>query len=97
MPVVHRNRRARTIDEHLLADLVLLTKHHIKLRAPTLIQLAEARVAIAVWIGLPVLLPQQLQRDVLVAAQLLVNPGERGRSVRAGFFSAIVGGESEAR
>jgi hypothetical protein len=42
VPVIDRNRRARPIDEHLLARLVFLPQHHIELRAPTLVQLAKA-------------------------------------------------------
>ena len=80
--VINRNRRARPIDEHLLARLVLLAQHHVELRAPALVQLAEPRVAIAIRIGLPVFLPQQLQRHVLAAAQLLVDRGEVGRRAR---------------
>ena len=58
---------------------MLLPQHHVKLRAPALVQLAEARIAIALRVGLPVFLPQQLQGHVLAAAQLLVDGGEVGR------------------
>jgi hypothetical protein len=80
--VVHRNRRARPVHEHLLAGFVLLPQHHVKLRAPALVQLAEPRVAIAVRAGLPVFLPQQLQRHILTAAQLLVDRGEVWQGAR---------------
>jgi hypothetical protein len=82
VPVVHRNRRAGPIHKHLLAGFVLLPQHHIEFRAPTLVQLAEARVAVALRVPLPVFLPQQLQRHVLAAAQLLVDRGEVGRRTR---------------
>jgi hypothetical protein len=72
----------RPIDEHLLAGFVFLPEHHVELGTPALVQLAEARVAIAVRIGLPVFLPQQLQSHVLVAAQLLMNRGEVRWSAR---------------
>lgn len=69
VPIVHRNRRTSPIDEHLLTRLVLLTQHYVELRAPTLVQLAEARRAIAIRIRLPAFFPQQLP-------QLLMNRGE---------------------
>ena len=40
---------------------MLLPQHHVELPAPALVQLAEAAVAIAVRVGFPVLLPEQLQ------------------------------------
>jgi hypothetical protein len=42
VPVIYRNRRARPIDKHLLARLVLLTQNHIELRAPRLRHLRSA-------------------------------------------------------
>ena len=30
-PVVHRNRRARPVDEHLLPGLVVLAQYHVEL------------------------------------------------------------------
>ena len=76
VPVIDRNRRACPIDEHLLARLVLLPQHHVELRPPTLVQLAEARVAIAIRVRLPVFFPQQLQSQMTVLPQLLMDRGE---------------------
>ena len=82
VPVIDRYRRTGPIDKHLLARLVLLPQHHIEFGAPALVQLAEARVAIAIRGRLPIFLPQQLQGHILVAAQLLVNRGEVWRCAR---------------
>ena len=71
-----RDRGSRPIDEQLLAGLVLLAQHHILLAAPALVQLAEAAVAIAVRVCLPVLLPEQLLRQVWMLLSLLVKVGE---------------------
>ena len=54
-----------------------LPHRHRNLRCPAAVQLAKARVAIAVGILLDVLVPQDLQRDVL-ALQLAVNRGPVG-------------------
>ncbi len=78
MAIPNRNRRAGPIDKHFLAGLVLLSENHVEFRPPALVQLAEPRVAIAIRVGLPVFLPQQLQGHVLAAAQLLVDHGEVG-------------------
>jgi len=73
--VVNRNGIAGPIDEQLLSSLVLLAQHDVLLAAPALIQLAEAGVAIAVRVGLPVLLPQQLLSYVRMGLPLLVKLG----------------------
>src|SRR6266481_1738822 len=61
---------------------MLLPQNHIELRPPTLVQLAEARVAIALRVPLPVFLPQQLQGHILTAVQLLVDRSEVGWRTR---------------
>jgi hypothetical protein len=53
-----------------------LAQHDILLAAPALIQLTETGVAIAVGVGLPVLLPQQLLSYVRMGLPLLVKLGE---------------------
>ncbi len=55
---------------------VLLAQHDILLAPPALIQPAETGVAIAVRIGLTVLFPQQLQRQVWMKLPLPVHLGE---------------------
>jgi hypothetical protein len=79
---MNRNRSTGPIDKHPLARFVLLAQHDIELRAPALIQVAESGVAIAFWIRLPVLLPQQLQGHMLVLLQFLVNCGKVGQRAR---------------
>ena len=74
--VVDRDGGSRPIDEQLLAGLVFLAQHHILLPAPALVQLAETGVAIAVRVGLPVLLPEQLLGQVWMHLPLLVKLGE---------------------
>jgi hypothetical protein len=64
------------IDKQLLSSLVFLAQYDILLAAPALIQLAEAGVTIAVRVGLPVLLPQQLLGHVWMTLPLLVKVGE---------------------
>jgi hypothetical protein len=51
---------------------VLLPHHHIGLLPPSPVMMAEAAVRIAVRMGDPILLPQQLQRHVAVPLQLLM-------------------------
>src|SRR4051812_4016953 len=63
------------IYEQLLARLVLLAENNILLAAPALIQLAEA-VAIAVWVGPPVFLTQQLLPQMRMLLPLPVEIGE---------------------
>ena len=58
--VVNRYGIASPIDKQLLSSFVLLAQHDILSAAPALIQLTETGVTIAVWISLPVFLPQQL-------------------------------------
>ena len=58
--IVDRDGGSRPIDEQFLAGLVFLTEHYILLAAPALVQLAKTGIAIAVRVGLPVLLPEQL-------------------------------------
>src|SRR5436190_24166580 len=62
--VVDRDSGSRPIDKQFLAGLVFLAQHHVLLPAPALKQLTETRIAIAVRVGLPVLLPEQLLGQV---------------------------------
>jgi hypothetical protein len=61
----HRHHVAGVVDEQLVATGVGLPHRDRDPRGPAAIQLAEARVAIAVGLPLDVLVPQDLQRDVL--------------------------------
>src|SRR5579863_510658 len=74
--VVDRDGGSRPIDEQLLAGLVFLTQNHVLLAPPALKQLAETRIAIAVWVSLPVLLPEQLLGQVGMYLPLLVKVGK---------------------
>jgi hypothetical protein len=74
--VVNRNGIAGPIDEQLFSSLVLLARHDILFAAPALIKLAEAGVAIAVRVGLPVLLLQQLLRHMCMLLPLPMKVGE---------------------
>ena len=71
--IVYRNRRAGVIDEHLLAGAVCLPQYQIELLQPTPVQIAEPAVTIAVRVALAPFLPDQLQRQILVALQFFVN------------------------
>src|SRR5579872_261483 len=82
--VVNRNGVASPIYEQLLSSLVFLAQHNISLAAPALIQLTETGVAIAVRVGLPVLLPQRLLSYVRMGLPLLVKLGEAGSGRTAG-------------
>jgi hypothetical protein len=55
--IVYWNRGTGPVDESLLAGLVYLAKNHILLPAPTLVELAEATVAIPFRMHLPVFFP----------------------------------------
>jgi len=77
--ITNWNRRAGPVDEGVLACLVPLPHHHVEFLAPALIQLAEPTVTIAVGVGLAVLLPKQLHRNVVVTAELLMDHGKARR------------------
>ena len=72
---MNRNRGAGIIDEHLLAGAVLLSQHHILSLQPTAVQLAEATVVISIRVLVAILLPEQLQGDVLIGLQLVSEAG----------------------
>src|SRR5258708_31118536 len=74
--VVDWDGGSRPIDEQLLAGLVFLAQYYILLAAPALVQLAEAGVAIAIRVGLPILLPKQLLGQVRMTLTLLMKVGE---------------------
>ena len=66
---------------------MLVAQHPIQMATPALVELAEAAVAVTVRVGLTILLPQQLQRQMAVGLQFLV----KVRKVRrgpAGFVAA---------
>ncbi len=77
--IVQGDGGTRPVDEQFLARPVLLAQHHVLLAAPALVQLAEAAIAVAVWVGLPVLLPKQQQREVAVPLELFVDSRKVGR------------------
>src|ERR1700722_711236 len=60
--ILHRNRGTGPVHETLLARLVYLAKNYILLPPPTLVEFAEATVAVSFRMNLPVLFPSQLQR-----------------------------------
>src|ERR1700722_15618718 len=74
--VVDRDGCSRPIDEQLLAGLVFLAQNYILLAAPALIQFTETGVAIAIRVGLPILLPKQLLGQVRMTLTLPVKVGE---------------------
>ena len=75
----HRHGVAGVVHEHLVAAQVGLAHGHRQARLPATVELAEADVAIAVRLGVDVLVPQDLQGDVL-ALQLPV----QDRPIRLG-------------
>src|SRR5882762_613627 len=68
--IVYRDRCTGPVHETLLARLVYLAKNYILLPTPTLVELAEATVAISFRMNLPVLFPSQLQRQMAMLLQL---------------------------
>src|SRR5207247_10509274 len=74
--VVDRNRSPSKVDKELLTGLVLLTQHHVQALPPVLVQLAEAAVAVAFRVSLTVLLPGQLQGQMVMALKLVVKARE---------------------
>ena len=73
----HRHRVAGVIDEQLVATHVGLPHRDRELAFPDSVQLAEARVAVALRIARDVLVPQDRQRDVL-ALELAMDSGPVG-------------------
>src|SRR5437660_2630640 len=74
--IVYRNRGTGPVDESLLARLVYLAKNYILLPAPTLVELAEATVAVSFRMNLPVLFPSHLQRQMAMLLQLRMQVGK---------------------
>src|SRR6202795_1274066 len=74
--IVHRNRGTGPVHETLLARLVFLAKNYILLSAPTLVEPAEATVAVSFRMNLPVLFPSQLQRQMAMLLQLRMQGGK---------------------
>ena len=70
-----RDGVSRIIDKQFFSGAVLLPQHQIQLAGPLLIQLTEPAVLVTVGIGLLVLLPNQLQRDMLVAVEIFMDGG----------------------
>ncbi len=64
---------AGIVHKQLLSSPVVLTHHHVQLALPGPIVLAKPAVLIPLWMGFPVLLPDQEKGDVL-APQLLFDP-----------------------
>src|SRR6266478_21160 len=62
--IVHRNRCTGPVHETLLARLMYLAKNYILLSAPTLVEPAEATVAVPFRVHLPVFFPSQLRVQV---------------------------------
>src|SRR6266849_5850399 len=74
--IVHRNRCTGPVHETLLARLVYLAKNYILLPAPTLVEPAEATVAVPFRMHLPVFFPSQLQRQMAMLLQLRMQGGK---------------------
>src|SRR5438876_11867097 len=74
--IVYRDRGTGPVHETLLARLVYLTKNYILLPAPTLVEFAEATVAVSFRMNLPVLFPSQLQRQMAMLLQLRMQVGK---------------------
>ena len=76
--VIDGNGISGVVDEKLLAGLVLLAEHHVQVASPTLVEFAQARVAVTVGMILVVLLPPQLQRQMAVGLEFFVQKGKVG-------------------
>ena len=74
--IVHRNRCTGPVHKTLLARLIYLAKNYILLPAPTLVEPAEATVAVPFRMHLPVFFPSQLQRQMAMLLQLRVQSGK---------------------
>jgi hypothetical protein len=74
--IVHRNRCTGPVHKTLLARLIYLAKNYILLPAPTLVEPAEATVAVPFRMHLPVFFPSQLQRQMAMLLQLRVQGGK---------------------
>ena len=74
--IVNRNGVTGPIDKQLLSSLVFLAQHDFLLAPPALVQFAEARVAVPFRLGLPILFPNQSQRQVRMLLQLVLDRPE---------------------
>ncbi|PYR98478.1 MAG: hypothetical protein DMG12_22790 [Acidobacteria bacterium] len=70
-----RDRVSRIIDEQLFSGTVLLPQDQVQLVGPLLIQPTEPAVLVTIGIGLLVLLPNQLQGDMLVPVEIFMDGG----------------------
>src|SRR5882672_5718479 len=93
--VIDRDGVARPIDEHLFPGPVFLPENDILVPIPALVQLAEATVAIAAGLTCAVLLPNQLECQMLVALKLAVNLNEVWRSPRCQTPTSRLSGEEQ--
>src|SRR5580704_9622875 len=69
-PIMDRDRVAGPIDEGFLSRLMIMPKHHVAVPVPPLIQLIKTAVTVAVRVRFPILLPEQLQREMFVSLKL---------------------------
>jgi hypothetical protein len=78
--VIDGDRVPSIIHKELLTRLVFLAQHHIQVPPPLLVELTEAAVGVAIRMGLAILLPRQLERQVGMALEFFVKTGKiRGR------------------
>ena len=96
----HRDRVACIVDEQFVAGRMALAHGHRQLRGPATVKIAETAVAVPVWMARDVLVPQDLQRDVLTH-QLAMDGGpvgfrtpavprlRAGRLVQSGFQGRV--------
>src|SRR2546430_1773242 len=82
--IVYRDRGTGPVHETLLARLVYLAKIYILLLAQTLVEPAEATVAVPFRMHLPVFFPSQLQRQMAMLLQLRMQGGK----IREDLFGA---------
>src|SRR5712664_2778901 len=68
--IMDRHSVAGPVNDCLLSTLVIVPQHHIAVPIPPLVQLAKAAIAVAVRMRFAILLPEQLQREVLVSLKL---------------------------
>jgi hypothetical protein len=86
--VGHREGVAGIVDEEFFAGAMFLPEHDILALEPVTVEVAEAAVPVAIGVLQLVLLPEELQGEVLVNLELAADGGEVG----FGVFAADCGG-----
>ena len=65
-----RDRVTGPIDKGFLSRLMIVPEHDVAVPIPPLIELTKTAITVAVRVRFPILLPEQLQREMFVSLKL---------------------------